>query len=569
MATISSYQKRLEMLRSERSSFINHYRELSDYHLAHRGRFLVQDRNKGHKRNTRQYNNTSRMSARTLGSGMLSGISSPARPWFQLSAPEPSLNEVASVKAWLFEVQSTMYRVFNVSNLYNSLHVLYAELGTFGTAPMGVYKDFDTVIWCKPYTVGSYMLGADGRNNIDTFYREYEKTVGELVKEFGYENCSDHVQNLWDTGSTETWIEIVHVVEPNDDRDSNSPLARDMAVRSVYYEKPASKNGKGSMRGGMTRQGIPDQYLRESGFKRFPILAPRWDVTGEDIYATNCPGMDTLGDTKGLQLAEKRSFQAIDKTVSPPMKGDSSLKTKVSKGGLGPDDIVWADANSKPFESIYGNYRPDIAAIEMKIDKLEDRIKRGYYEDLFLMLANSDRRQITAREIAEKQEEKLLMLGPVLERLHTELLSPLIDRTFDILQESGVLPVPPVELQGKDLKVEYISILAQAQRMVSVGGLDRLSGFVGNISAVWPEARHKFDPMQAVDEYAEALGVNPRVVRSDDQAQDAVAAEQQAAAMQQAQATAAEMAQTAKTASEVDTQGENGLTTMLQNAGLQ
>jgi len=108
MPTIISYNKRLEALRSERSTFIPLYRELSDYHLAHRGRFLTSDRNKGHKRNTKQINNTSRMSARTLASGMMSGITSPARPWFRLGTGDTALDDLASVKTWLHEVQSIM-----------------------------------------------------------------------------------------------------------------------------------------------------------------------------------------------------------------------------------------------------------------------------------------------------------------------------------------------------------------------------------------------------------------------------------------------------------------------------
>jgi hypothetical protein len=566
MPTIRSYNKRLEALRSERSSFIDLYRELSDYHLSHRGRFLVADRNKGHKRNTRQYNNTSRMAARTLASGMMAGITSPARPWFKLAAPDPEMNEFTAVKEWLHVVQVTMNRVFSTSNLYNSLHTLYSELGVFGTGSMGVYQDFNNVIWCKPYTVGSYMIGADGRNNIDTFYREYEITVGECVKQFGYDNCSNAVRQMWDTGSIESWIEIVHAVEPNDNRDNNSPLSRDKKYRSVYYEKRSVGNREISNRD--TGGSGSDQFLRRSGFDEFPILTPRWDITGEDIYATDCPGMDAIGDTKALQLGEKRKYQALDKLVNPPLQGDANLKTKISKGGLGPNEIVWTDPNSKGLSSIYGNYRPDLGAMMTVNNEAEHRIKRAFYEDLFLMLANSDRRQITAREVAEKQEEKLLMLGPVLERLHTELLDPLIDRTFSILQQSGVLPVPPPELQDKELGVEYVSILAQAQRMVAVGGLERLTGFTAQIASVWPEARHKVDAMQVVDEYAESMGVNPRVVQADDKANQIMQAERQASMAAQAQTQAADMAQTAKIASETDTSGENALTEILQQAGL-
>lgn len=555
MPTIIQFNKRLEALRSERSSFIPLWRELSDYHLAHRGRFLTSDRNKGYKRNTKQINNTSRMSARTLASGMMSGITSPARPWFRLGTGESSLDDIQAVKQWLHEVQQIMYKVFSHSNVYNSLHQLYAELGVFGTAAMGVYHDFENVIWCKPYTVGSYMIGLNAQNISDTFYREYEISVAQCIKQFGIDNVSDSVKQLWEKGNTEAWIKIVHAVEPNDDRDNISPLARNKAYRSVYYEKSAG-----------TKEG-QSKFLRESGFDDFPVLTPRWDVTAEDIYATDCPGITALGDTKALQLAERRKYQAIDKMVNPPLQGPSSLKNKLNGNTVGPNDIVWHEQSSEGLRSIY-DFRPDLGALNNEILNVEDRVKRGFYEDLFLMLANTDRRQITAREVAEKHEEKLLMLGPVLERLHTELLDPLIDRTFNILQQNGVLPPPPPELQNRELNVEYVSVLAQAQRLVATGAVDRLVGFVGQASQLWPEARHKVNINQGIDEYAESLGVDPALVRSDDEVATMMQADAQVAAQQQAMVNAQQGAEIAKTASETDTGGDNALGTVMRNAGL-
>jgi len=558
MVTIKSYNKRLEALKSERTSFLPLWRELSDYHLAHRGRFLTSDRNKGFKRNTKQINNTSRLSSRTLASGMMSGITSPARPWFRLGSGDKKLDDVTAVKQWLYDVQNVMYKVFSSSNFYNSLHQLYSELGVFGTASMGIYEDFENVIWCKPYTVGSYMLGMDGQNVNDTLYREYELSVGQVVKQFGIDKVSESVKKQWEDGNTEAWVKIVHAIEPNDDRDRQSVKASDMPFRSVYYEHDqGAKNKEG-------------QFLRESGFQEYPIVSPRWDVTGEDVYATDCPGITTIGDTKALQLAERRKYQAIDKLVSPPLQGPSTLKNKMKGDQLQPNEIVWhSDSNNGGLRSVYEHYRPEIEQIKEEIFNVEDRVKRGFYEDLFLMLANTDRRQITAREVAEKHEEKLLMLGPVLERLHTELLDPAIDRVFNILQRNGVLPIPPPELQDKELNVEYVSVLAQAQRLVNTGAIDRMAEFTAGVANVWPEARHKININQSVDDYAEALGVNPSMVVSD---ADAAAAAQAEAQMQQQMAAmeqTAQMAAMAKTASETPV-GEDGtaLDVMMEGAGV-
>jgi hypothetical protein len=554
--TIKGYRQRLEALRSERSSFIPLYQDLSDYHLAHRGRFLTSDHNDGRKRNTKQINNTSRLSVRTLASGMMSGITSPARPWFRLSTGEKDLDDVASIKEWLFAVQNIMYRIFSASNTYNSLHVLYSELGVFGTGAMGVYHDFENVIMCRPYTVGSYMIGLNGKNVADTFYREYELSVGQCVKQFGIDNVSGHVKQQWNAGNTESWVQVVHVIEPNDDRNNISPLAKDKKIRSAYFE---TSNPTGNS---------ADKFLRESGFDMFPVMVPRWDVTGEDAYATDCPGITALGDTKALQLAEKRMYQAIDKVSNPPLQGPASLKNKVSANVLKGNDILYYDKNGEGLSSLYQNYRPDLSAFQSVIDKTESRIKRAFYEDLFLMLANTDRRQITAREVAEKHEEKLLMLGPVLERLHTELLDPLINRTFDIAQDNGVFPPPPPELNNKDLDVEYVSVLAQAQRLINTGAIDRIAEFAGNMSNVWPAARNKINAEQAVDEYASALGVDPSIINSDEQVEAINAAQAAQAAQEQQMQSTEQMAAIAKQASEAGTGDNNLLGKVMQRAGI-
>ncbi len=556
MATIISYKKRLGSLKSERSSFIPLYRDLSDHHLAHRGRFLTSDRNKGHKRNTKQINNTSRLAVRTLASGMMSGITSPARPWFRLSSGDKSLDDFASVKQWLFQVQTLMYKVFSASNLYNSLHVVYSELGVFGTGAMGVYQDFDNVIWCNPYTVGSYMLAMNGKNEINTFYREYELSVAQCVKQFGLDNCSNQVQEMWNKGNTEAWVKVTHAIEPNDDRDQQSPLAKNKKFRSVYFEDSSPKRSD------------QDLFLRNSGFDVFPIMAPRWDVTGEDIYATDCPGMTALGDTKALQHGEKKLYQAVDKVGSPPLQGSIDLKNKINTGVLKGNEILWVEKHSEGLTSIYGNYKPDLAALQVVNQDAENRVKRAFYEDLFLMLANTDRRQITAREVAEKHEEKLLMLGPVLERLHTELLDPLIDRTFDILQDNGILPLPPPELQGKELDVEYVSVLAQAQRLVNTGAIDRIAQFTAGLAQVWPGAKHKINAEQAVDEYSNALGVDPAIINSDEQVEALNAVDAQRAQQAAQAAQSEQMVKMGKDASDIKVEDNNAIGVVMERAGL-
>jgi hypothetical protein len=233
------------------------------------------------------------------------------------------------------------------------------------------------------------------------------------------------------------------------------------------------------------------------------------------------------------------------------MVGPPELRN--AKASILPGDITYinqrdAASGFRPAHEV--NFR--IAELEQKNQQIRQRISRVAYEDLFLMLASSDRREFTATEIAERKEEKLLALGPVLEQLNQDLLDPLIENTFNIMLQQGLLPEPPEELQGMALKIEYTSIMAQAQKAIGISGLDRFIQFTGNLAQVQPEVLDKVDADEAIDLYGDMTGMPPTLIRDDDK----VAAIRQQRAQAQAKQAAAEnaqmTAQSAKTLSETN-----------------
>ena len=544
---IKHYNKVLEGLRKERSSFMSLWRELSDYIMGYRGRFTVTDRNKGHKRNTKQINNTASRARRTIGSGMMAGMSSPSRPWFRLGIADRTLRESGPVKEWLKDVQDLLLEIFSESNFYPSIAQLYLELATFATSAIGVFKDFDNVIHCRTYTVGSYFLSSNGKGVIDTFAREYQLKVSQVVSEFGIQNVTEATKNNFNNGNTETWVDIVHFVEPNDTRDHMSPLAGDMPWRSVYYEKGAANT----------------KFLRESGFLEFPILTPRWDVTDEDDYGTECPGMTALGDAKALQVLEKKKAQAVDKLVDPPLMAPSEMKGR--RISLIPGEVSYVDTNT-PGQGVKPIYEinPQLADLREDISATEFRVNAAFFVDLFLMFANIENRErVTAEEIIEKKAEKLLMLGPMLERSQNELFDLLIDRVFNIALRGGIIPDPPPELEGQPLRIEYISVLQTAQKSVATDSIEKVAGFVANIAELKPEALDKLDGDQMVDEYAEAVGVAPGIVLSDDDVAALRAAAARQAVMDRAAAAAVPATEGVQNLAGADTSGKNALTDTL------
>lgn len=537
--------KQLGQLEIERNSFEPHWRDLSDFINPRGSRFLTSDVNRGDRRNTKIVDPTASMANRTLSSGMMSGITSPARPWFRLATPDPAMMNYGPVKQWLEVVQNRMNDMFNKSNLYQSLPIMYSSLGTYGTAAMAVLEDNEDIIRTYPFPLGSFYIANSPRLSVDTAYRKFSMTVRQLVMEFGIDKVSSSVKGMWESGTYEKWIDVVHAVYPNMDRDTGKLDAKNKRVKSVYYEEG----------------GDSDKVLRESGFDDFPILAPRWEVNGEDVYGSSCPGMLALGQVKALQLEQKRKSQLIDKATNPPMVGPSSLKNQ--RVSLLPGDITYIDqmGSQDGFKPAY-LVNPNTADLLADIQDTRSIINSSYFVDLFMMLQNVNTRSMPVEAVIEMKEEKLLMLGPVLERLNDEFLDPLIDRAFSIMVSKNLLPQPPDVMQGMPLRIEYISVMAQAQKSIGLGSLERFVGFVGGLAQAKPEALDKINVDQAIDSYAEMSGVSPTVVVPAEDVQQIREDRQQQIQQQQAMQMGMAAAQGAKTLSEAQTADPSVLSAM-------
>ena len=544
------YIQRKGELWQERSTWIPHWQDISTYLLPRNGRFLITDRNRGEKRHNAIYDSTGTRANRVLAAGLMAGMTSPARPWFRLGTTDRALMEFEPVKLWLNDVTELMRDIFSRSNTYRSLHMMYEELGAFGTASSVMLPDFQDVIRHYPLTIGEYALAADDRNEVNTLYREFEMTVGQMARMFGVEALSPTVKNMRDKGKLDAWVPVTHIIEPRNDRDVRIKDAKNMAVASCYFESASNTNA-----------GSDGSFLRESGFKRYPALSPRWAGVGGDIYG-NSPGMECLGDIKQLQHQQLRKGQGIDYMVKPPVQMPASMKnTEVNMlpGGASYHDGVTGGGIKNAFDV---TLRLDHLLLD--IQDVRERIDETFYKNLFMAIIN-DRRMTpgTAREIAEKHEEKLLMIGPVLERLHNELLKRKIDVTFDEMILAGIVPKPPPEMQGQELNVEFISMLAQAQRAIGTGSIDRFVMAMGTIAQFKPGVLDKFDEDEWADKYSEMLGVDPTLIVADDHV--AIVRKQRAAAQQQQakQQAVAQGAETAAKLASAKTGEENALTNVI------
>lgn len=448
---------------------------------------------------------------RTLAAGLQGGMTSPARPWFRLGLEDDELANSHAVRSFLDTVAKSMRNLFHRSNFYNAIHTMYSDLATFGTAFMFEFGDFDSDLRFITVPAGQYVIDVSAMGRVDTVYRRMGMTTRQLLQEFGYEACPENVRLAYDNQKADqqnTVWDVVHAVFPRSDcgdcfGDALHQLQ--MPYASIYWIEGGS--GRGGASGGRPH------VLRESGFEDFPGFGPRWDTMAGSAYGRS-PAMDCLPDCKMLQQMGITTLKAIHKSVDPPMGVTASLKAvglDLTPGGLNYVENMPGQAPlaATPLLQV----KPEIQAARLLTQDVQNQIKQGLYNDLFKMLLGSERAQVTAREVASREEEKLILIGPVLERLHDELFIPLIDRTFNIMARFNMLPPLPPELEGSNFKVEFVSLLAQAQKMVSTSAVDQLLAFTGRAAQAFPEALDAIDVDNVMDGYAEYLGVEVDMIR--------------------------------------------------------
>lgn len=486
------YRSQFAQLKLDATVVRQHWKEIQQYVYPTSGLYLTDDseKNNGSKRHQKVINGVAEQSLINLAAGMQGGMTSPSRPWFNLGIQNKQLMELTQVRNWLWLVRELMLSVFARSNFYGAVHSLYAEMCAYGTCCMLIEEDFDSIIRCRPFTIGEYYLALDEKYQPTILYRQFSMTAYQMIKEFGEDKVSQAVKESMNTDRRENTFDVIHCIRPEKSKNKNQ-------YESKYFE------AKGDI----------TSFLRESKYSNRPFLAARWDVIGSATYGRG-QGMVALGDCKMLQKLEEKKLKAIDKLVDPPMNAPVSMKNKggtIVAGGVNYIDVQQGQQGFSPVYQI----NPNIRDISVEIANVEQRIRKYFANDMFLSIATIDK-TMTATEVAERINEKMLMLGAVVERTQTELLNVVIDRTFEIMLKMGLIPLPPKELQGADLKVEYISLLSQAQKLSNISAIQQLAQYVGGVAAMNPSVLDKFDFDQSVDEFAEAVGIVPSIVRSDD-----------------------------------------------------
>lgn len=529
-------QGTISELRSDRLPFWSLWRDLANYFLPKRYVWLLS----GNEARLRTAKNpyildpTGTTAARILASGMMNGITSPSRPWFRMRIAGFE-HEGDAIAVWADEVVRRMLLVMAESNFYNAMAVLYLDLVVFGTAGMLIYEDDETVIRCYNPALGEFYIGQSHRLAVDTFAREFKQSVKQLASNFGEENLSETLRLKYKQGGANALhlYDVTHLIEPNFEASS---VPNKFKYVETYWETASFSQGS---------------ILARRGFNELPGIFPRWELTANDSYGTG-PAMDALPDVIQLQHETKRKAQGIDKMVSPPIVADIQLEHRPT--ALMPNGITFvAGSNNIGAKPLYQIQAP-IQEMTEDISSIQLRIREIFHNNLFNMISQLDTVR-SATEIDARREEKLVMLGSVLDRFESEALGPAINRIYSIMERQGMLPEPPPEVEGMELEVQYVSILSTAQSAVAAAPVERFAQFVGNLAGIAPEVLQVPDWAEMARNYGTSIGVQARDMKTREAVEAANEEEKERLAAQQAGVEGKELVDAGKVLSETDVGG--------------
>lgn len=490
--SIDNLIKRFDVIKSNRSQWEAHWQECTDYCLPQKGN-IIASRTPGTKLKTDIYDSTAIESVPIAAAGLHSYMTNSSSRWFALSMKEKALMENLEVKNWLKDCENIIFDYLNDSNFNEVIPEWYTDFIVFGNSCL--YEEEDPVdtlcFYARP--ISEIFILANEKGLIDTVYRYFTFTARQAYQRWG-NNASQKVLDSMESQEVEKPLNFLHIVLPREDRDIRKRDARNMPFGSLYIEPTTKK------------------ILSEGGYEEFPFFVPRFYKVSDSEYAYS-PASFALADIKMLNAMSRDILEAAAKTLHPPVILPHDGYLLPFKTGAKAINYKLSTSSDDRVETLQLNREIGLS-LEME-NQRRSRIGRIFFVDLFLMLATLPERDRTATEVAERVNERMLVLGPVLGRL-MKTLSGIITRTFNILLRNNKLPMPPEILQGKEYKIEFISPLAKAQRAVEAKSMVDLLLAVREMAAIDPIVIDNVNLDKTVKKFGDIYNVS-EILRSDDE----------------------------------------------------
>ncbi len=526
-ADINTLVERHNALKSDRATYDALCQELGDVIAPRKAEITDKQQHPSNAKEKRARNSTAATCNMTLAQGCMAYAVPFSEQWFACEPPA-DVTDDASFQ-WYAKCSEIILAGLASSNFYAEIHEACLDRSGFSTGNLYCEESilslsglvFDAV------PVGSYSIAENAEKVVDTVFREREMTAVQLAQEFGENALPEKVKKaLSDNSQRNTQkFTAIHGVYPREDRNSMKIDAGNMAFASCWF-----------MAGDKV-------LLREGGYETNPYLVSRYLKWGSSPYGW-CPGWHALDPAKYLNRLEFLMDGVAEVQLYPRMLIPSTLDGVV---GMGPGEVTIYNPFQQAMPSTWGTEGRIEAGLE-RLERREQEIKDAYHYDLFRMFSQIDK-QMTAREVAERATEKLVLFSPTFLRMQQEWLEPLLQRVFRIYMRQRRFPDPPASVIAMDSKgahvrpprIQFTSRVALAIRSLQSAGFMNLLEALQPMLAIDPSVRHVVNILPASKGMGRNFGVPEEWMASEEQYSAKVQAEQEAIRQQQGAENAANL----------------------------
>lgn len=478
--------KKYEDLKAERMNWDSHWDEVAKFVVPRKDNVYGQA-TIGEKRANRLFDTEGIRACDELAAALHGMLTNPATIWFGLSTGDPAIDKKYSVSFWLHDCTRKMINVLNNSNFQQEILETFTDLGSIGTNSLRIEDDKDEVVKFHSEPVYNVLIDDNSKGDIDTVVRCYKFDKRQILQEFGDSLSEEDKKSLGD--APEKKWEIIHEVSPRNDEEMKKGLGN----KGYKYKSIHVLRDKGIV-------------LSESGFKSFPFAVPRWSKINKEKYGRS-PAMKVLADIKMMNMMKKVTIQGAQLSIAPPLQV--------------PDTGFLAPLKLSPYSTNYrrtglkDRVEPLFTGADPRIGfELLEMVKMSIRQAFFLDKLNVDLGdRATATEVLQRKDEQLRTLGPVLGRLNRELLKPIIDRVFAIMEDRDMFLETPAEIKNAELDIKYVSAIAQAQMAAESDSMMRAINASSAIIQMDPTVMDNIDGDAFLRKNLEIFGVDPSILR--------------------------------------------------------
>ncbi len=484
--TVEYFQKRKKEMEDVFNNIKPDLQELADYFSPRSVQFIARNVRKPIVRNKKIIDSTPLIALRNFSSGIMSGATSPCYRWFKTSFSNADVNNDYYLKRWCARQEELTRQILYSSNFYQCLPEVYKQLGIFGFSAVSLESDFDTIVNFRVLPIGSYYYAKNSKGKIDCFCRVYVETAKNIAEKFG-RNCPSEILEASVNNPLKLY-ELIHFVEEN-----------------KYYKK-RHLTSKFSKYVSVVILSNKNEFLSIKGFDKFPYVVFESSFSSDIDYPQDSPGINALADVKQLMTMVKEYAKAVKKIVCPTYKGPATLKNK--KLADVPGAYIEEDENGRGISPVY-EVNPRVLELKQEKDELKQAIKEHFYNDLFAMILSTAERGRTATEVNELKEEKMVLLSPLLEQIHCALRQ-ILNWIYKEEIRVGILEPLRPQYQNCRFEIEFVSSLAQAQKVSNISSMERFTTFVSNIAnAIDPVLKSKLNGEKIIEDYANYANIDP------------------------------------------------------------